>query len=213
MPVPLVAPENERFPNRIRWTVEECYRLAEAGYLRGRYEVIDGEILSKMGQKPPHRMILKLFASWLISLFGYMYVQEQDPIRIPGEVGHYAEPEPDIAVTKLSTTDYASAHPGPDDLIVVVEIADSSRDFDLGAKALLYARAGVREYWVADVNAMRIHIHRDPDNDGYRWLTRAGIGDVVALETRPEEGVDVGTFFPAPLREQPREAGTADQSH
>jgi len=201
MPAPLIAPEKETFPNRIRWTVAECYELANAGHLKGRYELIDGEILSKMGQKPPHRMVLILIATWILSLFGKPQVQEQEPIRIPGDEGRFTEPEPDLAVTSRPTTAYTNQHPGPDDLLVLIEVADSSLEFDLTTKALLYARAGVREYWVADVANRRIHVHRDPAADGYRSLRRADIGEAVALEARPQDQIDVSEFFPASISE------------
>jgi Uma2 family endonuclease len=201
MPAPLIAPEKETFPNRIRWTVAECYQLADAGHLNGRYELIDGEILSKMGQNPPHRMVLMLVANWLVSLFNDLCVQRQEPIRIPGEQGRFTEPEPDVAVTLEPTTFYANQHPGTDDLLVVIEVADSSLEFDLVTKALLYARAGVREYWVADVAGRRLHIHRQPSDEGYRSLWRADIGDTVALEAHPRESIAVSSFFPPSIIE------------
>ena len=68
--------------------------LADAGYLKGRYELIDGEILSKMGQNPPHSATIVFIAAWLGGLFSKLFVREQLPICIPGEQGAYAEPEP-----------------------------------------------------------------------------------------------------------------------
>ena len=196
MSSPLIAQEKETFPNRIRWTVPECYSLADAGYLSGRYELIDGEILTKMGQKPPHRMTLMLIANWLVSLFGKLCVQEQEPISLPDPAGRYSEPEPDLAVTLQPTTAYAEQHPGPDDLLLLVEVADSSLEFNLTIKAPLYARAGVQEYWVADVQGRRLFVHRSPASDAYRSLMRLNVGEIVSLETRPEAAREVAAFFP-----------------
>ena len=80
----LIAPEHETFPNRIRWTRQQCQRLVETGELVGRYELIDGEILSKMGQKPPHMLTIILVSQWLISLFSEGAVRVQGPITLTG---------------------------------------------------------------------------------------------------------------------------------
>ena len=119
-----VAPEFEPFPHRRRWTRDKCHRLAEMGFLDGRYELIDGEILSLMGQNPPHRMTLMLIAGWLVSLFGFYYLQMQGPIAIIGEEGETNEPEPDIAVTSEPTTAYRTRHPEPQELLLLVEVSD-----------------------------------------------------------------------------------------
>lgn len=192
----LLNPPSEQFPNRIRWTVEECYRLAADSHLNGRYELIDGEILSKMGMNPPHRSVLTLIAEWLIFLFGKRHVLEQVPVRIPGDEGRYTEPEPDIVVIQLPTTAYVREHPSPADVIVLIEVADSSLPFDLTTKAMLYARNGMAEYWVADVDGRQMHIHRNPSADGYRSILRADMKSFISLESRPSDQVSVATFFP-----------------
>jgi len=163
--------------------------------LNGHYELIDGEIISKMGKNPPHRLTLMAIAYWLGSLFGELCVQRQDPIRIPGEAGIYTEPEPDIAVTQKPTMSYKEQHPGPDDIVVIVEVADSSLILDMNIKALLYASAGVLEYWVADVSRRCVHIHRQPTGEGYLFKLQVNVGDVVALESRPNDTISVESLF------------------
>ncbi|HLK60502.1 MAG TPA: Uma2 family endonuclease [Chthonomonadaceae bacterium] len=192
----LTAPENEMFPNRKRWTRKECELLAQEGRLTGRYELIDGEILSKMGQKPLHRITLKLIAHWLSLLFGDLYVQTEDPILVPGEDGETNEPEPDIAVTLAPTTAYSDRHPRPDDLLLVVEVSDTTLRFDLSTKALLYARSGVREYWVMDVTDRRLYIHRTPTPTGYAQVTAHSEEEAVALADHPETTVLISTLLP-----------------
>jgi Uma2 family endonuclease len=192
----LLPPENDYFPNRIRWTVEECYRLVEEGFLKGRYELIDGEIISKMGQKPPHRLALMLIANWLVSLFGDLCVQRQEPIRIPGEEGIYTEPEPDVAVTSQPTTAYVEHHPEPADLLLVVEVSDTTLRFDRNFKALLYARAGVREYWVMDITNRCLYIHLQPTPTGYAEIAVHVEEATVTLSGRPETAVPVSALLP-----------------
>src|SRR5262245_30239003 len=102
----LIAPEQEIFPNRKRWTRQECARLVEIGELIGRYELIDGEILNKMGQNPPHKNTILRIMQWLMSSFGIPFVQIQMPITIPGAEGDFNDPEPDLVVTARPATEY-----------------------------------------------------------------------------------------------------------
>lgn len=193
----LIAPENETFPNRRRWTRQQCERLVETGQLVGRYELIDGEIISKMGQKPPHRIVIRLLAEWLIALFGARYVQTEDPIAIPGEEGEMTEPEPDIAVTLGPTTAYRDRHPGPNDLLLVVEVSDTTRQFDMTTKALLYARVGIREYWVMDITKHQIHVYRSPTPNGYTDVTTHGENADVSLAERPDASIQFSALLPS----------------
>ena len=193
----LIAPENEIFPHRKRWTRNEYQELMDGGKLAGRWELIDGEILSKMGQKPLHRITLKLILHWLTLLFGDLYIQTEDPILIPGEDGDTNEPEPDIAVTLAPTTAYRDRHPLPEDLLLVVEVSDTTLRFDLSAKALLYARSGIEEYWVIDVVNRRLHMHRMPTPLGYAEVSIHLEEAEVALLKRPETAVRVSALLPS----------------
>jgi hypothetical protein len=104
----LMKPEQEIFPNRKRWTRQECARLVEKGELEGRYELIDGEILSKRGQNPLHMFTIMLAAQWLHKFFDTDYVRIQGPILLQGETGETNEPELDVAVTIGSASAYRS---------------------------------------------------------------------------------------------------------
>ncbi|HLJ56788.1 MAG TPA: Uma2 family endonuclease [Chthonomonadaceae bacterium] len=181
----------------------------EAGMLGERSELIDGEIISKMSQNAPHRIVLLLIANWLATVFGRLCVQEQLPLSIPGALGKYNEPEPDMAVTREPTTAYLASHPAPDDLILAVEVADSSLEFDRTTKAKLYARTGVREYWIADVNNRCIHVHRNPEGDGYREYLRVDLGSSVSIQQRPDAVIEIAEFF-RPLDGTPTGGTTAE---
>jgi Uma2 family endonuclease len=192
----LIAPENEEFPQRKRWTRQECYQLMKEGKLTGRWELIDGEILSKMGQKPPHSVTLNLIAQWLITIFGFPRIRIQEPITIPGQAGRTNEPEPDIAVTLEPTTAYADHHPAPSDLHLVVEVSDTTLRFDLTTKARLYARAGVQEYWVADVLGRQLHCHRTPTPAGYSEVVICNQAHTISLPSHPDVSVRFGDLLP-----------------
>jgi Uma2 family endonuclease len=186
-----ITPEFQTFPNRRRWTRDECHRLAELGFLDGRYELVDGEILSLMGQNPPHRMTLILIAGWLASVFGFYVVQTQGPIAIIGEEGETNEPEPDIAVTSEPTTAYLTRHPEPQELLLAVEVSDTTLVFDLNTKARLYARHDVQEYWVMDVNGRCLHRHRDPSPQGYTDIVILAAEQTISPMARPDVAVRV----------------------
>ena len=193
MSVALVPVE---IPHRKRWTREECRHLRTAGFLPGRYELIDGEIIEKMPKNPPHRIALMLLAAWLESLFGRFYVQTQDPIVLPVPDSDSTEPEPDIAVTHAPTMTYQDDNPCPEDLLLVGEVSDTTLAYDLRNKALLYAAAGIAEYWVLDVTGRRLYVHRRPASDGYREVRIYGETEEVSPLARPEAAVRVASFLP-----------------
>lgn len=192
----LIPPDLETFPNRYRWTVAECAKLAEEGRLIDHYEVIDGEVISKMSQNPPHRIAVILMIEWLMSLFGARRVQSEAPIALLAADGPYNEPVPDIAVTHEPTTVYFERNPGPGDLLLVVEVADTSFKTDLVAKSRLYARSGISEYWIVDLNCRQLHIHREPVNEAYAVTTVFAETDTVFLAARPDAPVIVADLLP-----------------
>lgn len=192
----LIAPEYELFPNRVRWTVENCYLMAEEGKLVGRYEVLDGEVVSKMGQRPPHFRCISLLSEWVASVFGMGYIRVQGPIALPLPDGEYSEPEPDVAVTIKGGTLFEDHHPGPPDLLLVAEISDTSLLIDLVVKARLYARAGIIEYWIVDLNSRQVHIHREPVNGVYTSVNIHTESEVVSTLARPEVSVIVANLLP-----------------
>ena len=193
---PLIAPEDEIFPDRYRWTREQCQRLVKIGFLTGRYELIDGEILSKMGNNAPHRITLLLIEAWLLSIFGFLFVQTQDCIEVPENARRVNDPLPDAAVTIEQATHYAARNPGPEDILLLVEVSDSTLKCDLGTKARLYARSGIAEYWVADIPARRLHRHRQPTQSGYAEVVIFEAAQSVSTLARPEDFVTVSALFP-----------------
>jgi len=192
----LIPPEFELFPDRYRWSVAECTRMAEEGRLVGRYEILDGEVVSKTGQKPSHYLSISLLALWANRTFGDHFVRVQGPIALPAPDNEYSEPEPDVAVTREATTTYADHHPGPDDLLLVVEVSDTTLRSDLMVKARLYARAGITEYWVLDLNARQLYLHRDPLNGEYTMVTVHAENETVALIGSPDAPIEVMSLLP-----------------
>jgi len=119
-------------PPRKRWTRLECAALESAGVLdQERLELVDGELISKMGKKRPHINSLTLMLAWLQGVFGLRFVNPEAPIDVLPDDNPTNEPEPDIIVLKHELSNFRSTNPKPGDLQLVVEIADTTLAFDL----------------------------------------------------------------------------------
>src|SRR5580658_7482611 len=155
-------------PSRKRWTRAECASLEASGLLDQQHlELVEGELIDKMGKNRPHVNGLSLMYAWLLEVFGKRFVNPEAPIDVSPEDNPTNEPEPDIIVLNRDTSRFRSANPGPQDLLLVVEVADTTLRFDLATKAALYARADIVEYWVLDVSGRRLFVHRDPQAGKY----------------------------------------------
>ncbi|HLJ57140.1 MAG TPA: Uma2 family endonuclease [Chthonomonadaceae bacterium] len=192
----LIAPEYELFPNRYRWTVQECAAMVEEGRLVGRYEVLDGEIVNKMGQKPPHASTLTRIVAALTRLFGPTFIRVQLPIVLRSPDNTYTEPEPDVAVTRGTDYEYNSRHPGADDLAIVIEVSDTTIRTDAIFKSIAYARSGVPEYWIVDLAARQIHVRREPIDGQYTALESYGDGEQVSVLGHSDLPIAVADILP-----------------
>ena len=152
-----------------RWTVEEFERAASAGEFDdpGQLELVQGRILEKMPEGGRHTGLRRRLARRLREVLEpHCFVCEECPLRIAFD----GEPIPDIMFTR--NEDYGDSHPTPADVILLIEVADSSVERDLGEKALLYAEAGITDYWVVLVSEVVIVRHRQPSAEGYQEVVR-----------------------------------------
>jgi Uma2 family endonuclease len=188
--------KEEPTPNRVLWTRTQCASIQEAGVLSGRYELIAGEVISKMGQKPPHRITVVLLHAWLSVVFGTLFVQSQATIDVGDADPDHNEPEPDAAVTIEPNTTYIDRHPAPADLLLVAEVSDTTLRFDRTTKAALYARAGIGEYWIVDIMGRQLFVHRQPTTEGYTRIIAYGPDEQVATLARPDQLVRVADLLP-----------------
>jgi Uma2 family endonuclease len=159
-------------PPRKRWTREQCGALEAAGLLeKERLELIEGELISKMGKNRPHVNASTLMHLWLLEAFGKQFVNAEAPIDVSPGDNPANEPEPDLIVLKREFATFVSGNPQARDLDLVVEIADGTLQLDLTTKASLYARAGIVEYWVLDVTGRQLFSHRSPVSGRYTAVT------------------------------------------
>jgi Uma2 family endonuclease len=132
---------------------------------------------------------------WLSEAFGKQFINPEAPIDVSPSDNSRNEPEPDLIVLKRPSTNFASGNPKPEDVALLVEIADSSLRFDLTVKAVLYARAGIADYWVLDVVAQQLYCHREPDGVRYQSVVVYGEGETVCPLAKPEAEFRVGIAF------------------
>lgn len=179
------APLERVLPAPHLFTVDEYYRMADIGLLTedSRVELIDGVIVDMPPIGPGHASSVDRlgdrFRGWL---GGGVIVRSQNPVRI----GPRSEPEPDLVVVPRRDDYYVSGHPTPPDVLLLVEIADSSLDYDRKTKARLYARAGVVDYWILNLIANEVIVHRDPVGSRYRSIQVLRPGDTIRPVSFPE---------------------------
>ena len=184
-------------PPRKLWTREEYDELASSGVLDQQHlELVEGELINKMGKKRPHVNSLTLLKAWLDTVFGARQVNPEAPIDVAPEDNPTNEPEPDIIVLNRDLTAFPSANPRPEDLLLVVEVADSTLGFDLTTKAALYARAGILEYWVLDVSGRRMIVHRDPQGGRYVSVAAYSSEESVAPLAAPNSPLQITDVLP-----------------
>jgi Uma2 family endonuclease len=149
---------------RMRFSVDRYEAMIRGGILteNDRVELLHGEIVEKMPIGPHHLACVNRLNRHLQRLAGdRAIVSVQNPIRLED-----SEPEPDVALLRPRPDDYAAATPGPADVFLVIEVADTSLDDDRTTKAPLYAANGIREYWIVDLNDGAIEVRRQPRPDG-----------------------------------------------
>lgn len=170
---------------RRRFTLDEYHRMVDAGILHedDRVELIRGEIVQMSPIGARHAAAVARFTEELVTrLRGRAILWPQNPITILPD----SEPQPDIVLLRHRDDFYRAALPGPADVVLVVEVADSSVRYDRTVKKRLYAEAGIPEYWMADLDAGRIEIYRDPEGGDYRLATSVAPGDTLAPAAFPD---------------------------
>lgn len=191
---PSIPPPPE--PPRKRWTREECAVLEASGLWEQQHlELIEGELISKMGKKRPHTNAMVIMHAWLLRVFGEQFVNQEASMDVAPGDNAINEPEPDLIVLARPSREIRSGNPQPSDIRLLVEVSDTTVKFDLTVKARLYARAGIAEYWVVDVPARRIVVHRDPQDGQYRSVVAYSENESVRPIASPEHEFPVGSAF------------------
>ena len=166
------------------FTVDEYYRMAEVGLLSedDRVELIEGEIVEMSPIGSMHAGTVSRSNAFLNRKLGdAVIVSVQNPIRI----SDFSEPEPDLALLKPRKDFYTKAHPTAEDVLVVIEVADTSLNYDRNVKLPLYARAGIPEAWLMVLPKDIIEVHSQPENGKYKKIQRLRRGKTLVSSTLP----------------------------
>ena len=171
-----------------RFTVEQYERMAELGLLgsEDRVELLEGVIVDKVTQNPPHNAAIDLAREALGGLLPAGWrIREQKAVRLPG-----SEPEPDLAIVRGPITRYAKRHPTPQDIALVIEVADTSLPDDRSRKGQIYARARIPAYWIINLVNARVEAYAQPKagkTPGYRERHDYGREESVPLSIAGRE--------------------------
>jgi Uma2 family endonuclease len=191
-----VATEEAIVPiTRHRFTADEYQRMAEAGILHedDRIELIRGDVVEMAAIGFRHVYCVTDLDGIARDAVGTdAFVLVQSPFRLADD----SEPQPDLIIVRRSLD--RSALPTPADVLIVMEVSDSSLAFDRNVKLPLYARAGIPEAWIFDLTTTRIERHTDPSPDGYQSIAIAGRGQTLASLRIPELTIAVDDVMSIP---------------
>jgi Uma2 family endonuclease len=167
-----------------RFTVAEYYRMAEAGILtpQDRVELIDGEIVTMSPIGTRHNAAVDRAAQAIFFAVGRTAI-----VRVQGaiDLNEFTEPEPDIALLRPREDFYSASHPGAADVLLVIEISDSSLRYNRDVKTPLYATSGISEYWLVDLTTRTVTCHANAVENRYRDATAFRPGESLAPRALP----------------------------
>ena len=175
------------------FTVEEFQRMAETGVFSEdeRLELIRGEIVEMTPIGDPHALCVMLIGDTFADLRPAGIVSPQNPLRLPGQ---QSVPQPDIVLLRRRP-DFRARPPRVEDVLLLVEVSDSSLAYDRDVKIPLYAESGVPEAWLVDLNSKTIFVYRRPSPEGYREVRQYRRGDTISPEAFPEDRFSVESIL------------------
>ncbi|MBD2441912.1 Uma2 family endonuclease [Dolichospermum sp. FACHB-1091] len=186
MTLQLAKPQVKNF----RFTISQYHQMSEAGILseNDKVELINGEIIemSPIGRR--HAACVDRINRLFSNILGIkVIVRVQNPILL----NNLSEPEPDIALLKPRADFYESGHPQPQDIFLLIEVADSSIEYDRDVKIPLYASSGITEVWLVDIYQQVITVYRYPSENGYRDIQILSRGEKLSISAFPENNLFV----------------------
>ncbi len=193
----LESPETTETALPLRlWTVAEYHRMAELGLLEPteKVELIAGQIIRKMApQRTAHSTAIRIMQSLLLRLVSdRAFVQ----IQLPVHLNDYSEPEPDLALVMAGELRYLDHHPRPEEIYLLIEVADTTLRIDTGLKAQSYAEAGITDYWVLDLKNRQLRVFRGAGITGYQTiLTLPATAQISPLQF-PEINISIADLLP-----------------
>lgn len=177
-----------------RFTVDEYYKMAETGVIKpdARVELLDGQIIDMAPIGPFHggavKRLNRLFAKAAKDRF---LVAVQDPVHLNDR----SEPQPDVMLLKPKADDYGTRHPRPEDVFLLIEVADSTLQFDRDEKVAAYGAGGITEVWLVNLPEQKLEVYREPHFTGYASKTILSPGDTARPAAFPDVAIDVAALL------------------
>ena len=195
-----MAPDETRLLTRNPWvtrrelTVAEYHRMGEVGILTedDRVELIEGELIAMSPIGSAHSGTVNALTHMLVQVVGDRgVVAVQNPVQLDDR----SEPQPDFSVLKPRADFYRRATPLPHEVLLIIEVADSSLAYDRGVKKSLYARHGIPEFWIVDLPAGEVEVCRSPGSGDYALVSRVGRGGILEPELLPGATIPVAALL------------------
>jgi Uma2 family endonuclease len=183
-----------QYPQRHPISAQEYLRMAQAGVFAPdfRLELVEGEILEMAPIGSAHASAVNTLNRLFVHLAGDdAIVSVQNPIVL----GRQSVPRPDLALLRPRSDNYFGGHPAAADVLLFVEVADTTLTFDTGAKVSLYARHGIPEVWVVDLDGRAVRVYRDPTATGYKTTFRTAGGERLAALALPQVIIEPRQLF------------------
>ncbi len=175
-------------------TVAEYHRMGEVGILTedDRVELIEGELIAMSPIGSAHSGTVNALTRLLVQVVGDRGVVA---VRNPVQLDDRSEPQPDFAVLKWRDDDYRRSTPRPDEVLLLIEIADSSLTYDRNVKRSLYARHGIPEFWIVNLAENVVEVCRSPEGEQYTSMSRVGREGVLEPQLLPGAGIPVAALI------------------
>ncbi len=177
------------------WTVDDYHRMIATQILttESKVELLEGQIIEMSPQLPPHAATTQRAWKYLNRILAG---QADIRVQLPVTLRPNSEPEPDIAIVRIDPREYIGGHPTPDDIFLLIEVADSTLSRDRKKKSRTYAKAKIPEYWVLDVISLKVYVFREPGKDGYVQESVLEVDTTLLLVAFPEIEVEIKQLFP-----------------
>ncbi|HET7087775.1 MAG TPA: Uma2 family endonuclease [Anaerolineae bacterium] len=172
------------------FTIDEYQQMIQAGVFHedDRLELIEGEIAEMSPISPKHAGCVNRLADLFYDrLRRRAIIAVQNPVR----VNQRSEPQPDVALLRPRPTYYGNLHPAPEDVLLIVEVSDTSADYDRDVKMPMYAKAGIPEAWLVSLADGWMEVYREPSPVGYKSIRRVLPGETVSPLAFPDVSLDV----------------------
>ncbi|BAY25819.1 hypothetical protein NIES2100_56270 [Calothrix sp. NIES-2100] len=179
---------------RRKFTVEQYHKMIESGILTAddRVELIRGEIIEMSPIGTKHAACVKCLNKLLSTkLRDRVLIAIQDPV----ELDNNSQPQPDVALLKPRDDFYATAHPQPQDIFLLIEVADSTIEYDREQKIPLYAQANIIEVWLVDINEQIIEVYQQPTPAGYQIVQKFTSGQNLSITAFPDVNITVNEIL------------------